>query len=173
MTEQDFLREKTTNVYEYDGTVIDSQTGEILHHEHTTKKRTSSEPDYIKLYYKTMMAVQDVDQIPLDFILALSAQVNYANGDRMLFYNNKTTRRAIADYCKCGDNWTAKLIKASVDKGILFKTEDRGTYEVNPWLIAKGKWENIKALQANFEFVSGKWQRIIAVDQEEGEVNEQ
>ena len=44
---------------------------------------------------------------------------------------------------------------------------------MNPWLIAKGKWENIKALQANFEFVSGKWQRIIAVDQEEGEVNEQ
>ena len=27
MTEQDFLREKTTNVYEYEGTVIDSQTG--------------------------------------------------------------------------------------------------------------------------------------------------
>lgn len=90
----------------------------------------------------------------------------------MLFYNNKTTRRAIADYCKCGDNWTAKLIKASVDNGILFKTEDRGTYEVNPWLIAKGRWENIKALQANFEFVSGKWQRIIAVDQEEGGTNE-
>ena len=45
MTEQDFLREKTTSVYEYEGTVIDSQTGEILHREHTTKKRTSSEPD--------------------------------------------------------------------------------------------------------------------------------
>ena len=161
ITEQNFLREKTTNIYEYENTVINSQTGEILHHEHNTKKHTSSEPDYIKLYYKTMMAVQNVDQIPLNFILALSAQINFANGDRVLFYNNKTTRRAIADYCRCGDNWTAKLIKLSVDKGILFKTEDRGTYEVNPWLIAKGKWEHIKELQTNFQFVAGKWERTI------------
>lgn len=61
---------------------------------------------------------------------------------------------------------TAKYIRRSVDKGILFSTQDRGTYEVNPWLIAKGKWEHIKELQANFQFVSGKWERTITMEQE-------
>lgn len=166
MNEQDFRRGKTTAIYESDTSIIDSSTGEILRQEHATKRKTSSEPDYIKVYYQAMMAVNEISEIPLDFLLALSAQIGFANGDRILFYNNKTTRRAISDYCEIGDNMTAKYIKRSVEKGILFTTEDRGTYEVNPWLIAKGKWEHIKELQANFQFVSGRWERTITMDPE-------
>lgn len=166
MNEQDFRRGKTTAIYESDTSIVDSSTGEILRQEHTTKRKTSSEPDYIKVYYQAMMAVNEISEIPLDFLLALSAQIGFANGDRILFYNNKTTRRAISDYCEIGDNMTAKYIKRSVEKGILFTTEDRGTYEVNPWLIAKGKWEHIKELQANFQFVAGRWERTITMDPE-------
>lgn len=164
---EDFLRDKTINLYESDNTVIDTVTGEIINREHTTKRRTSAEPDYIKVYYRAMMAVEGINQIPLKFLLALSSQINYANdGDKVFFYNNKNTRRQICDECGCGDNWTAKLIKASVDVGVLFKTADRGIYEVNPWLIAKGKWEHIKELQANFCFVEGKWQRILTISED-------
>jgi len=166
MNEQDFRRGKTTAIYESDTSIIDSSTGEILRQEHATKRKTSSEPDYIKVYYQAMMAVNEISEIPLDFLLALSAQIGFANGDRILFYNNKTTRRAISDYCEIGDNMTAKYIKRSVENGILFTTEDRGTYEVNPWLIAKGKWEHIKELQANFQFVAGRWERTITMDPE-------
>lgn len=166
MNEQDFRRGKTTAIYESDTSIIDSSTGEILRQEYSTKRKTSSEPDYIKVYYQAMMAVNEISEIPLDFLLALSAQIGFANGDRILFYNNKTTRRAISDYCEIGDNMTAKYIKRSVEKGILFTTEDRGTYEVNPWLIAKGKWEHIKELQANFQFVAGRWERTITMDPE-------
>lgn len=155
-----FLRSKTVAVYENSTTVTDVTTGEILRQEQTVKARTSTEPDYIKVYYKTMMAVNEIDEIPLNFLLALSAQIGFANGERILFYNNKTTRRYISDYCNIGDSMTAKYIKRSVAKGILFPTADRGTYEVNPWLIAKGKWERIRELQASFEFVSGKWKRV-------------
>lgn len=163
MTEEQFLRSKTTTVYESDTSIIDSTTGEILQQEHTLKKRTSTEPDYIKVYYQAMMAVNQISEIPLDFLLALSAQIGFANGERIYFYNNKTTRRAISDYCGIGDNMTAKYIRRAVDKGILFSTPDRGTYEVNPWLIAKGRWEHIRELQANFQFVSGRWERIMTV----------
>lgn len=166
MNEQDFRRGKTTAIYESDTSIVDSSTGEILRQEHAIKRKTSSEPDYIKVYYQAMMAVNEISEIPLDFLLALSAQIGFANGDRILFYNNKTTRRAISDYCEIGDNMTAKYIKRSVEKGILFTTEDRGTYEVNPWLIAKGKWEHIKELQANFQFVAGRWERTITMDPE-------
>ena len=60
----------------------------------------------------------------------------------------------------------AKLLRIAVDKGILFKTSDRGTYEVNPWLIAKGRWEHIRELQANFKFKEGRWERVITSDSE-------
>ena len=167
MDESKFLREKTTAIYESDTSIIDKSTGEILRQERAVKKKVSAEPDYIKVYYQAMMAVNDISEVPLDFLLALSAQLGFANGDRIFFYNNKTTRRAISDYCGIGDNMTAKYIRRCVDKGILFSTQDRGTYEVNPWLIAKGKWEHIKELQASFQFVSGKWERIIELEKQE------
>ncbi len=168
-TEQDFRRDKTRTVYESERTVIDEATGEILRSERETSKRSSSEPDYIKIYYKAMMAVNDVDEIPLSFLLALSCEIGFSNGDRVMFYNNKTTRRRIAEYCGFGDNMVTKYIKRCVDRGVLFKTEDRGTYEVNPWLIAKGKWEHIKELQAYFEFVDCKWRRKVTIVQPEAE----
>lgn len=163
-SEQDFLRGKTRTVYESERLIIDEATGEILRSETEMSKRTSAEPDYIKLYYKTMMAVQGVDEIPLNFLLALSCEIGFSNGDRVMFYNNKTTRRRIGEYCGVGDNMVTKYLKRCVQKGVLFSTGDRGTYEVNPWLIAKGKWEHIKTLQASFEFVGGKWRRVATID---------
>lgn len=168
-TEELFRRGKTTAIYESDSSIIESSSGEILRQEHFSKKRTSTEPDYIKVYYKAMMAVNEISEIPLDFLLALSSQIGWANGDNILFYNNKTTRRIISDYCQIGDNMTAKYIKRAVAKGILFPTQDRGTYEVNPWLIAKGKWEHIKELQASFAFVEGKWERVMKLEPEQEE----
>lgn len=166
-TEQDFLREKTRTIYESERTVIDEASGEILRKETETSRRTSTEPDFIKVYYKTMMAVQGVEEIPLSFLLALSCEIGFSNGDRVMFYNNKTTRRRIAEYCEVGDNMITKYIRRSVDKGVLFTTSDRGTYEVNPWLIAKGKWEHIRELQASFQYVAGKWKRVAQIEQEE------
>ena len=163
MNEQNFLREKTKVVREYESTITDIATGEIISQDKSVTKISSTEPDYIKVYYKAMMAVNQISEIPLDFLLALSSQIGFTNGNNIYFYNNKTTRRAISNYCNIGDNMTAKYIKRAVDKGILFATQDRGTYEVNPWLIAKGKWDHIRELQANFKFVSGKWQRIVTL----------
>lgn len=163
MDEQQFLREKTKSVYTQETDVIDSKTGEILHSQKTSKKITSTEPDYIKIYYKAMLAVNGIDDIPLGFMLALSSQLSYVNkgDDRIYYYNNKTTRRSIQAICGVGDNMVQKYLKRCRDKGILFATGDRGTYEVNPWLIAKGRWEHIKTLQAEFSFTDGKWKRVI------------
>lgn len=163
-SEQDFLRAKTKTTWERERTVVDGATGEILQAEHEISKRTSTEPDYIKVYYKAMMAVQGVDDIPLKFLLALSGEIGFSNGDKVIFYNNKMTRDSIARYCGVGDNMVSKYIKHAVDKGILFATSYKSAYEVNPWLIAKGKWEHIRQLQASFEFVQGKWRRVAILD---------
>lgn len=166
LTEQDFLRDKTSTIFESENTVTDAATGEILHHERNTTKRVAAEPDFIKVYYKAMLAVQDIDDLPLSFLLALSCHINYANDEKILFFNNKTTRRSIAEACDVKDNMVAKYVQRSVKCGVLFKTGDRGTYEVNPWLIARGKWDKIRELQASFSFVAGRWQRVVVEDAE-------
>ena len=171
-TEQDLLRAKTQVVYESERTVIDQATGEILQSEHNKSFKKSSEPDYIKIYYKAMMAVQGVEDLPLKFILALSCQIGYANGDRVIFYNNRMTREAISRYCDVSDGMVSKYIRSAVDKGILFTTQYKGVYEVNPWMIAKGRWEKIREIQAEFRFVEGRWRRAITSDVQDNQETE-
>lgn len=158
-----FYRNKTTSIYETRDTVADVTTGEILRQEKTSKRRTSSEPDYIKVYYKVMLSLNGIDSLSLDFILALSTCIGFANKDDgpILFYNNKTQRRQIGEICHISDNMVSRYIKKATDLGVLFKTADKGTYEVNPWMIAKGKWEHIQELQTTFDYINGKWERVI------------
>lgn len=159
MTEQQFAKGHKTILRETCTEIIDTATGELLTEERTTTSKIPAEPDYIKLYYKTMLTATGADDIPLAFVMALSAHITYANGDgEMYFYNNKTTRSAIGAYCDISDNMVAKRIRLCVDKGVLMRTKDRGTYLINPWILAKGKWTHIRKLQANYEYVDGTWQ---------------
>lgn len=171
MEELQFKRDKDIALYESRYTVIDTQTGDIVRQEKVEKKKISREPDYIKVYYKAMMAINEISEVPLDFLLALSSQLGYSNGNSIYFYNNSLTRKNIADYCDVKDGMIKVYIKRSVACGLLFPVS-RGIYEVNPWLIAKGKWENIRELQANFEFVKGKWTRKIWLNSEIGDDKE-
>lgn len=114
--------------------------------------------DHMIIYTKRLLAIENISEIPLDFMLALSEQVLF-NNDRLVFFNNKDTRQKISDCCSIGDNMISKYIKRMVDKGILFTMEARGVYEENSCLIAKGNQKCIRKLQSNFQFIDGKWQR--------------
>lgn len=156
-------RQSNTAFYDHTYEVIDKTTGEILQHQKKTITKTSGEPDYIKLYYKTMLAFNDVHDIPLDFILALSEQMHWTNdGSPLLFFNNRAVQEVICKACGgIGASMYAKYIKRCKEQGIIFPTKYRGTYEVNPFLIAKGKWDSISLLRADFDFVNGKWTRYV------------
>ena len=65
-------RTKNVTVYSNEKTVIDEQTGEILSSSKETVKKVSKEPDFIKLYYETMLAFNRIHDIPISFVLSLS-----------------------------------------------------------------------------------------------------
>jgi len=159
-TEQ-FLKQKQRIVSLTETTYVDSVSGDF--HRVIEQIRTSStEPDFVKVYYRTMMASQDIDNVSCGFLMALSSVIAYVNDDSPIyFYNNMATRDRISRLCGIKDSMVSKYIKQCVASGILFKTEYKGTYEVNPWLIAKGRWPKIQKLQAHFDFIDGKWVRII------------
>ena len=156
---QDYKRGTTTSVTIR--TEVDQATGEIISQEETVTGRITREPDYVKLYLGTMMQFQGIHDVPVDFLVALSRQLTgYVNDSEtaMQFISVASTKAAIAAETGLKVDMINKLIKRLVTSGVLIKTAYRGTYNVNPWLLARGKWKNISALRAHFNFIDGSWQ---------------
>ena len=142
MTNKDFIaltdtfeRGKTTAVYKEDRTFIDTTTGEVLKESHESVNKTSTEPDYIKLYYKTMMTFHNIDDIPVNIVLSIADNVSWTNdGAPMLFRNDKITKERICEACGIKESMYYKYINKCRLEGILFPTKYRGVFEVNPFL---------------------------------------
>lgn len=166
-----FEREKNTTFYTQEQIVTDVTTGEIISATSKTITKTSNEPDYVKLYYKTMLAFNGADDIPLQFVIALSGYITWTNdGEPMIFNNTKITKEQICKTCQIKESMYTKYITRCRENGLILPVKGyRGTYEVNPFFIAKGKWESIKKLRTTFDFVDGKWTRAIEYKEPEEE----
>ena len=160
-------RERNTAWYDHEQTIIDEQTGEILQSHKETIRKTSGEPEYVKLYYRTMLAFNGVDDIPLQFILAMADHMTWSNdGKPLYFINTRVVREQICSVCSIKEAMYRRYITRCRESGIIFPTQYRGTYEVNPFFIAQGKWDSIRQLRTNFDFVNGKWSRTVEVADE-------
>lgn len=157
------LRPKKTAIYESEYVVIDETTGEVVRNESKTVSKVSEEPDFIKVYYKTMLAFADADGIPLDFVLAIAAYITWSNnGEDMRFRNDRPNREEICVSLGIKETMYKTYLKRCVDGGLLFPSKYRGCYDVNPFFIAKGHWDSIKKIQMSLDFVSGKWVRRVS-----------
>lgn len=167
MSRDDFIKLKTANtkkvtVYEKVKTEVDPSTGEILSQSKEVVNKTSKEPEFIKIYYETMLAFNQIHGIPISFVLSLSQFIEWTNEGKPMFITiNKRIKQIMESDCCVKIAQIERYIKASVENGLLFRTEFRGVYELNPFMIAKGKWESIQNLQCKFNFVNGKWIREI------------
>lgn len=153
---------KTVTVYEKIKTEIDKTTGETLSESTESIKKVSQEPDFIKIYYETMLAFNQIHGIPISFVLSLSKFLEWSNNGKPMYVTlNKRIKGILQEDCGVKHAQISRYISTSVENGLLFRTEFRGVYEVNPFMIAKGKWASISDLQCKFNFVNGKWTREI------------
>lgn len=158
------IAEKERNVafYTHEEIVTDQTTGQILSATKKTITKTSAEPDFIKVYYETMMSFNQIHNVPTSFVLSLSKFLEWSNeGKPSMATLNKRAKEIMATDCGVDIRQIERYIKQSVENGLLFKTTYRGVYEVNPFMIAKGKWESIKQLRTQFDFIGGKWTRNV------------
>lgn len=140
---------------------VDFNTGEVMQTLRGTSKVQDKEPDYIKVYLNTMMAFQGVEGISAEFMLSLSRYVEgYINSETtpLIFRNDVYNKSKIAKEVGVTTSMVAKNIQKLSNAGVLIKSNMRSIYYVNPWLIARGKWSNIKKLQLHFDIVDGTWQ---------------
>lgn len=138
---------------------VDYETGELM--EQTVEKilKVSKEPNFIKLYLDCMLTFTGTKHIPSNFLMEICRYINYSNKNKKQMYLtlSKRERDEMAKELGISDSMVKRYIRNCIDSGILFKTDYRACFIVNPFLIAKGEWNNIKELRAEFNFTSGTW----------------
>ncbi len=141
--------------------IVDGSTGQITTQVKGTQRFQEREPDYVKLYLNTMMSFNGIRNIPTDVIIAMCNCVqgyNNSENQPLIFKNDKFNRVQMASTLGLKTDAIQKYITRMSEAGILVKQENmRGIYYVNPWILAKGQWCNIKRLQIHFDVIEGTW----------------
>jgi hypothetical protein len=149
----------STNVKtrEYVKTTLDTNTGELINlvsNAHFTLER---EPDYIKLYISTVLAIKELSKslnpILIEFIKRMSfATPENAHGGQVIYISSgmkKDIARDLDLSMKRLDQSLATFVKSGI-----FKRLDTGKYQVNPYLFGRGNWADVKRIREahiNFE----------------------
>lgn len=157
-----FQKDKVVNIAEKTYTTLNVETGEIISQESEIIKTKQREPDFVKVYLNAVLTFSGIKNISSDFLLCLCNYITYANDEKtqMRIIINKMIKDEMVQKLHIKINMIEKYIRKCVESGILFKTEYRGSYIVNPFLFARGEWKNIKSLQTEFDYTNGTWKYV-------------
>lgn len=119
-------------------------------------------PNFIKVYLDCILTFNGGKYIPSYFLIELCKYVTYDNkkGNQMYVKIAKTERNEIASALGVTDITIKRHLRNCIDNGILFRTNRRARFRLNPFLIAKDEWHNINELKVEFNFTSGTWKYI-------------
>lgn len=146
-------------------TELDIETGEIRT---ITEEKilgfTDTEPDYIKIYVGTQLCLNDIDPTLAPYIVAFGPYMTYANDERYthMVSTNQVCRAGVARTLGVSDIRVKQIIKKLTDVSIFIPIYDtngkryKGVYFVNPYIIAKGKWQDIKFLRQQIDWKVGE-----------------
>lgn len=130
-------------------TIVDLETGEVKQEISTTSNRYNieTEPDYVKLYIKDLSRIIGLSNTDNNVVLNLLRNMNYDN----IIALNAYTRTQMCEQMKIKPNTLSHILCKLIEKNILKKL-GANTYEMNPYLYGKGKWENIRQLRMTFTY---------------------
>lgn len=149
---------------EYVHTEINAETGEILHQITESNSYSGAEPDYIKIYTDCQLVFNHLDTALSPYIVAFGHYMTFANFENPVFrctiQTTQVIREAVAESLGVSDRQVKRAIADLVKSEVFIPIEKkgkriRGVYFVNPWVMSKGEWKDIKQLRGQFEFVSG------------------
>ena len=150
-----------------------TNSGEIVSSK--TVYNLKTEPEYVKLYIDCVLAVnglrKGLNPIFLAFLPYMSyADANSVDGGQVLFIN-KAMKNIIAKKLNIGLESINKAISEFTKAG-LFKRLAVGMYQINPNIVGRGEWKDIKNIRATFDFAS---KEIVAdiIKNEEADSDEQ
>ena len=139
---------------------ITTPDGEVLESDSHKEFRVGKEPPFIKIYTDCMLVLNNVDTGLSAPLIAFGNHMTFANDKSIVFRHvvrtDKLVRADVAYRCGVSDEMVKKWIKKLIEAEIFIPIVDnngkksRGIYYVNPWVIGKGEWKDIKKLRGEF-----------------------
>ena len=169
-------------------TNLNIETGEITQiSQEETVYTTDTEPDYIKIYIGTQMALYNLDPSLAPYVVAFGPFFTFANDPNYvhMVQTGITVREFVAQKLGVSVKRVDQIIKSLVDGKvfipiyrehqeavkdengnetgdyIITRKKRRGVYFVNPWVVAKGSWNDIKELRQEINFKDRKTNYLI------------
>lgn len=138
----------------YTETVITDE-GELVSSK--TVYKTQTEPEFVKLYIDCVFVVKGVKKGFSSIFLAFLEHMSYADTNDeyggQIIYVNKAMKMSIAKKVGLSIVSVNNALTDFVKTGV-FKRVDVGTYQVNPNIVGRGEWKDIKNIRATFDFAN-------------------
>lgn len=137
----------------FEKSIVDGETGEILSQEINTAYTIPKEPDYIKLYIRDILYLQDMPENLTPFLMSLVKRMTYASSDwGNCVVLNAAIRKVIQKECgykarQTVYNNTRKLIQGGILKEIV-----KDVYQLNPYIFGRGEWKDIEKIRAEVSY---------------------
>ena len=142
---------------QYRDQIVNPQTGEVLERrsEHqTTYSRPISEEAFIKVYYNTYLATLGAVDSPLSTLLiAIGKRMTYSTTGQVVYLTKDARADIAAELGGRSDSYIKHSIKDLCDLGVLARVGGprSATYQVSPFVLAKGDWTDVQALQLSYD----------------------
>jgi len=126
-------------------TIINQDTGEIVETKSRKQYKVAREPDYIKMYIDDLSLLNGISNNAI--LYHVVTRMNY---ELEVFLTGRVVK-LICEKCNVQKRHFYRCLKQYVEKGILSKI-DQTEYTVNPYLFARGKWEDIEKIRLTVEY---------------------
>ena len=133
--------------------------GEVMYDDTVKQTKVGKDPPFIKIYTDCMLVLNNVDTALSAPLIAFGNHMTFANDKSLAFRHvvrtDSMVRNDIAHRCGVSDvmvkKWIQKFVEAEIFIPIIENGKrKRGVYYVNPWVIGKGEWKDIKKLRGEF-----------------------
>lgn len=144
-----------TKAYKHDIEIFNPDTGEVIHDTKYSVTAVNNEDDYIKVYryLNTVFAFKGIERKLIPTLMEICNYMSFADrGQEVILI--KQVKEKMSKALGIGIPEIDKHITA-LKKADVLRPLARGVYAINPFIIGRGKWSDIKELRAQFDYNSG------------------
>lgn len=144
-----------TRAYKHESEVFNAETGEIFHDTKYSVTAINNEDDYIKVYryLNTVFAFKDIEKKLIPTLMEICNYMNFADKGQTVILI-KPIKEQMSQALGIGLKEIDKHITA-LKKADVLRPQGRAVYAVNPFIVGRGKWSDIKELRAQFDYNTG------------------
>lgn len=144
-----------TAIYKHEEQRWDPETGEMVSDSTYEVKAINNEDDYVKVYryLNTVFAFKGINPALIPTLMEITNYMSYADkGQKVVLV--KEIKKEMSEALGIGIPQIERNMTA-LKKADILRPLGRSVYAVNPFIVGRGKWSDIKELRAQFDFNDG------------------